>query len=84
LLERLKKELLSVRDKWRRVREKNSESQCVWQQLKDEFAQRREQSEAELSPDSQESANSDDNANSNKETSPIPNNKSNDSGSNPD
>lgn len=35
------------RDKWRRVRQKNSQSQMEWEKLRDEFAQRKHQSSQE-------------------------------------
>lgn len=44
--------MLSYKEKWRKVREKNDESQTVWQQLKDEFAQRRLESAANSSSSS--------------------------------
>ncbi len=47
LLEKLKTELSISRDKWRRVRQKNSQSQIEWEKLRDEFAQRKHQSSQE-------------------------------------
>lgn len=35
----------SYKEKWSKVKAKNDESQTVWQQLKDEFAQRRQESQ---------------------------------------
>ncbi|OXA59897.1 golgin subfamily A member 6-like protein 22 [Folsomia candida] len=58
IVEKLKKEMQSYKEKWRKVREKNDESQCVWQQLKDEFAQRRQESLSRQGGQSSSSASS--------------------------
>lgn len=47
LLEKLKTELSISRDKWRRVRQKNTQSQIEWEKLRDEFAERKHQSSQE-------------------------------------